>query len=114
MPFKIVRNDITKVKADVIVNTANPNPICASGTDLAIYEAAGKELLLEERRAIGKICRGDIALKNYIVDLVGVTVSCRPRCLNMLSKVSRLGTVLQDSIRATDDCAIPHIEASSL
>ena len=35
MPFKIVRNDITKVKADVIVNTANPNPICASGTDLA-------------------------------------------------------------------------------
>ena len=43
MPFKIVRNDITKVKADVIVNTANPNPICVSGTDLAIYEAAGKE-----------------------------------------------------------------------
>ena len=42
MPFKIVRNDITKVKADVIVNTANPNPICASGTDLAIYEAAGE------------------------------------------------------------------------
>ncbi len=46
MPFKIVRNDITRVKADVIVNTANPNPICASGTDLAIYEAAGKEKLL--------------------------------------------------------------------
>ena len=37
MTFKIVRNDITKVKADVIVNTANPNPICASGTDLAIF-----------------------------------------------------------------------------
>ena len=55
MPFKIVRNDITKVKADVIVNTANPNPICASGTDLAIYEAAGKEKLLAERAGIGKI-----------------------------------------------------------
>ena len=48
MPFKIIRNDITKVKSDVIVNTANPNPICASGTDLAIYEAAGKEQLLGE------------------------------------------------------------------
>lgn len=60
MPFKTVRNDITKVKADVIVNTANPNPICASGTDLAIYEAAGKEKLLAERTNIGKIARGDI------------------------------------------------------
>lgn len=41
MPFKIVRDDITRVKADIIVNTANSNPICVSGTDLAIYEAAG-------------------------------------------------------------------------
>ena len=49
MPFKIVRNDITKVKADIIVNTANPKPICVSGTDLAIYEAAGKEQLLADR-----------------------------------------------------------------
>ena len=42
MAFKIVRNDITKVEADIIVNTANPQPKCVSGTDLAIYEAAGK------------------------------------------------------------------------
>ena len=49
MAFKIVRNDITKVEADIIVNTANPKPKCVSGTDLATYEAAGKEALLAER-----------------------------------------------------------------
>ena len=31
MPFKIVRNDITRVAADAIVNTANPEPRCGSG-----------------------------------------------------------------------------------
>ena len=78
MPFKIVRNDITKVKADAIVNTANPNPICASGTDLAIYETAGKKQLLAERRKIGKIARGDVAVTGayqlqakYIIHTVG-------------------------------------------
>lgn len=78
MPFKIIRNDITKVKADAIVNTANPNPICAGGTDLAIYEAAGKEQLLAERIGIGKIARGDVAVTGaynlkakYIIHTVG-------------------------------------------
>ena len=78
MPFKIVRNDITKVKADVIVNTANPNPICASGTDLAIYETAGKKQVLAERQKIGKIARGDVAVTRayqlqakYIIHTVG-------------------------------------------
>lgn len=32
MPFKIVRNDIAHVKADMIVNAANPKPIFASNT----------------------------------------------------------------------------------
>ena len=55
MPFQIIRNDITKVKADAIVNTANPHPIIGSGTDSAIYAAAGEELLLAERKKIGRI-----------------------------------------------------------
>ena len=58
MPFKIIRNDITKVRADVIVNTANPEPIVGRGTDSAIYIAAGEELLLAERKKIGSIQPG--------------------------------------------------------
>ena len=50
MPFQIIRNDITKVKADAIVNTANPRPVIGSGTDSAIYAAAGEDQLLAERK----------------------------------------------------------------
>ncbi len=59
MPFTIIRNDITKVTADAIVNTANPRPVIGGGTDSGIYHAAGEELLLAERRKIGEIARGD-------------------------------------------------------
>ena len=55
MPFKIVRNDITRVAADAIVNTANPEPTYGSGTDAAVYKAAGEEELLAARKKIGRI-----------------------------------------------------------
>lgn len=78
MPLKIIRNDITKVSADAIVNTANPKPIYASGTDKAIYEAAGAKELLKERQRIGEIARGDVAVTpafslsaKYIIHTVG-------------------------------------------
>ena len=58
MPFRIIRNDITKVKADAIVNTANPEPVVGRGTDSAIYMAAGKDQLLAERKRIGPIQPG--------------------------------------------------------
>lgn len=62
MSFKIVRNDITKIKADAIVNTANPEPIYSAGTDSAVYIAAGAGKLLEERKKIGRIAEGDVAV----------------------------------------------------
>lgn len=45
MPFKIVRNDITKMHVDAIVNTANEEPRFSSGVDVAVYKAAGEEVL---------------------------------------------------------------------
>lgn len=78
MPFKIIRNDITKVRADAIVDTANPKPIYGGGTDQAIYQAAGADKLLAKRRKIGYIERGDIAVTGayalhakYIIHTVG-------------------------------------------
>lgn len=78
MPFQIIRNDITKVKADVIVNTANPKPVIGGGTDNAIYMAAGENRLLEERKKIGAIARGELAVTpafdlkaKYIIHTVG-------------------------------------------
>ncbi len=57
MPLQIIRNDITKVVADAIVNTANPRPIIGNGTDRAIHTAAGPELL-RAREEVGEIAVG--------------------------------------------------------
>jgi O-acetyl-ADP-ribose deacetylase (regulator of RNase III) len=59
MPFEIIRNDLTSVKADAIVNTANPEPRIGKGTDEAVYAAAGREKLLAERKKIGIIRPGE-------------------------------------------------------
>lgn len=55
MPLSILRNDITKVAADAIVNSANPYPICGGSTEACIYDAAGYEKLLKAREAIGML-----------------------------------------------------------
>ena len=82
MAFKILRNDITKVRTDAIVNTANPIPVIGRGTDSTIYKAAGREQLLAERQKIGAIERGQSAwtpsfnLKKhgvkYVIHTVGI------------------------------------------
>ncbi len=62
MPLKIVRNDITKMQVDAIVNTANPKPTYGPGVDYAIYQAAGVEALLTARKEIGFMEEGEVAL----------------------------------------------------
>ena len=72
MPFKIVRNDITKMRCDAIVNTANTKPIIGSGCDYAVYKAAGKRRLSEYRDAQRQM-REAVAIKANIDHLLGIT-----------------------------------------
>ena len=78
MPLEIIRNDITKVEADAIVNTANPEVAYGAGVDSAIYAAAGAEELLAERAKIGRMVPGAAAVTpafklsaKYIIHTVG-------------------------------------------
>ena len=77
MPFEIVRNDITKMAVDAIVNTANPKPVIGAGTDSRIHEVAGPELL-KARQIIGSIEVGHAAITPafelnaaYVIHTVG-------------------------------------------
>lgn len=78
MPFQLIRNDITKMHVDAIVNTANPMPGYGAGIDAAVYEAAGVKELLAKRHEIGMIERGHSVVTDgfnlpakYIIHTVG-------------------------------------------
>lgn len=63
MSFKIVRNDITKMTTEAIVNTANAEPVVGAGCDSAVYKAAGfDELLAYRKDRIGSVPEGDVFL----------------------------------------------------
>lgn len=77
MPFTIVRNDITAMQVDAIVNTANPRPAIGGGTDSAVHKKAGPRLL-EARKRIGHISPGQAAITpaygldaEYVIHTVG-------------------------------------------
>ena len=44
MPLQIIRQDITKMQVDAIVNTTNEEMVGYSGVDLAIHTIAGARL----------------------------------------------------------------------
>jgi O-acetyl-ADP-ribose deacetylase (regulator of RNase III)/transcriptional regulator with XRE-family HTH domain len=68
MPFEIVRNDITKMKVDAIVNAANTELQMGGGVCGAIFSAAGVQELQKECDTIGGCEMGQAVItKGYLL-----------------------------------------------
>lgn len=104
MPLRMIRNDITKMCVDAIVNPSNSRLIPGGGTDAAIHNAAGPELA-KACRAVGHCAPGHAVITDgfalpcrYVIHTVGprwydgqhrereILADCYRSCLELANK----------------------------
>ncbi len=81
MKIELIKGDITKIQADVIVNAANSSLLGGGGVDGAIHRAGGKQILdacIEIRNRQGKCKTGEAVVTTagnlpakYVIHTVG-------------------------------------------
>ena len=104
MPLEIVRNDITKMNVDAIVNPTNRALSAGGGLDASIHKAAGPDLSAD-CRAVGSCQTGDAIITKgyrlparYVIHTVGpiwhggsqgekaLLTACYQKCLALASE----------------------------
>lgn len=117
--IEIIKGDITKIQADVIVNAANSSLLGGGGVDGAIHRVGGKQILdecIQIRNKQGKCNTGEAVVTTagnlpakYVIHTVGpVWNGDRERCERLLGNCYK-NALEQAEILGAKTIAFPNI-----
>jgi len=119
MEIELIKGDITKIKADAIVNAANSSLLGGGGVDGAIHRAGGKKILeecIEIRNKQGKCKTGEAVVTTagnlpakYVIHTVGpIWNNDEEKCSQLLAKCYKNSLKLAESLNVKT-IAFPNI-----
>jgi O-acetyl-ADP-ribose deacetylase len=119
MEIELIKGDITKIKADAIVNAANSSLLGGGGVDGAIHRAGGKKILdecIEIRNKQGKCKTGEAVVTTagnlpakYVIHTVGpIWNNVEEKCSQLLAKCYKNSLKLAESLNVKT-IAFPNI-----
>jgi len=109
MEIELIKGDITKIKADAIVNAANSSLLGGGGVDGAIHRAGGKKILdecIEIRNKQGKCKTGEAVVTTagnlpakYVIHTVGpIWNNDEEKCSQLLANCYKNSLKLAESL----------------